>query len=203
MSKQIINAYMAGQIGDKYYESVGGKLEYIGVVDDIDEKDNDQRYRIESNGNGRFWTCSSDFDHFEREVPDEASDSDEGMERITDIKQVRSGDTEVTKSGNQYKVIKANYLEGSLTLRVAIPESLDGEMWLHDSAFAYALRPKPEVPTEPGLYFDKDKCVWELTGNGTHNLLRNKYGDFINRSYYLGFNHDLAPYTHIDLERES
>jgi hypothetical protein len=207
MSKRIITDYMAGRIPEKYHGIVYGEPEHIVGIGAIDDADEEQHHSLAKNNHDRNWSNQEKFDYFEREVPDEVSDSDDGMDKITDITQVRVGDIEVTKSGNRYKVIKANYLEGFLTLRVAIPDSLDGEMWLHDSAFAYALRPKPKVPTEPGLYFDSVKDVWELGGTllrVSHRLVRVQ-GNFCVDSEVKsgGLEPSIAPYTRIDLERES
>jgi hypothetical protein len=213
MSKQIITDYMAGKIGDEYWVSdQNGVIRALGVVDHIDEEATFLRYRIDLSSNVRSnrrpWY--SGFDHFEREVPDEESESDEGMERITDIKQVCSGDIEVTKSGNRYEVIETDNTLDTLKLRVAIPESNDEYTWLHDSAFAYALRPKPKVPTEPGLYFDSVKDVWALYDDGTRQLIRRdgRYVSFGLRRNGLrrnglrrnGLSPKFAPYSRIDLD---
>lgn len=206
MSKRIITDYMAGKIGDEYWGSdQNGVIRALGVVEHIDEEATILRYRIDLSSNVRSnrrpW--DSGFDHFEREVPDEESDSDDGMDKITDITQVRAGDIEVTKSGNRYKVVENESASDILKLRVAIPESLDGGAWLHDYAFAYALRPKPKVPTEPGLYFDNVKDVWGLDICGNRQLIR-RNGRYTNFGYGVkGLSTESAPYTRIDLERES
>jgi hypothetical protein len=163
MSKQIINDYMAGQIGDKYYEFAGEKPEYIGLVT--------------------------------------------GMDKITDIMQVRAGDIEVTKSGNRYKVVNTDdgrVPDGS-RLEGLVPEA-EYSVWLLDSAFAYALRPKPEVPTDPGLYLDNRKNVWMLGSTPlrvSHRLIRFQ-GNFCVDSEVKsgGLEPSLAPYTRIDLEAD-
>jgi hypothetical protein len=203
LSNQIITDYMAGRIGDEYYEVTGEGAEYIGVVSGIDKEDKNLRYSLAKNDLVGGWSNVKYFDHFEREVPDEESDSDEGMERITDITQVRPGDTEVMKSGNRYKVtnVDESSTDGFL-LSVIVPE-FDGPMWLHYSEFAYALRPKPDVPTEPGLYFDSVKDVWELGGTllrVSHRLVRFQ-GNFCVDSEVKGggLEPDFAPYTRIDL----
>lgn len=204
MSNLIITDYMAGQIGDEYYETVGEGCEYVGRIDDIDHSDDDLRYHLEPNKKDLRWSSKDVFDHFEREVTDEESDSDDGMDKITDITQVRAGDTEVTKSGNRYKVIKNDSISSILKLKAAIPESNDENTWLHDSAFAYALRPKPEVPNAPGLYRDKDGGVWELIeGRGCWHL-HNGAG-FICPTHQDkdALDQEFAPYSRIDLERES
>ena len=224
MSKQIITDYMAGKIGDKYYESIGGKLEYIAEIGAIDDNDNNQRYKLESNDHCLSWSMKECFDHFEREAPDLSwancvddkrdielpdgtvllnGDGKSPMERITDIKKVKPGDIEVTKSGNRYKVVVVDRLSGSLTLHVAIPELNGSNAWLHDSSFAYALRPNPKVPTEPGLYFDSEKDVWELDSENNRILLRRngRYGKY---GYgRKGLDSKYAPYSRIDLGGQS
>jgi len=204
MSNMIITDYMAGQIGDEYYEHQCN--EAAGLVIEIDDTDNGNRYHLDRGGakNCSSWPALSNFDHFEREVPDEASDPDAGMDKITDITQVRAGDTEVTKSGNRYKVIKNDSISSTLKLKAAIPESNDENTWLHDSAFAYALRPKPEVPNAPGLYRDKDGGVWELIeGRGCWRLHNGAGFICPTRQDKGALDQEFAPYSRIDLERES
>ena len=116
MSKQIITDYMAGQIGDKYYELTDKEPECIGVVSVIDHVDDDFRYNLANDGKDIGWPNRGKFDYFEREAPDEASDSDDGMDRITDIKQVKPGDIEVwfIGHGRVYTIKWDRYLSSTL-----------------------------------------------------------------------------------------
>jgi hypothetical protein len=204
---------MAGEVGDRYYEvhvndPSDGSI-YIDVVDHVDGSDSVNRYHLDCREFDRMWSDIRLFDHFEREVPD-TEPADDDMERITDIKQVCSGDIEVTKSGNRYEVIETDITPDTLKLRVAIPESNDEYTWLHNSAFAYALRPKPKVPTEPGLYMDNKKNVWLLYDDGTRQLIRRdgRYVSFGLRRNGLrrnglrrnGLSPKFAPYSRIDLD---
>jgi hypothetical protein len=157
MSNMIITDYMAGQIGDKYYEIVGEEPEFIGVVNGIDHLYSYFRYSIAKGCNDIRWHDRGKFDHFEREAPQTV----DGMERITDIKKVKPGDIEVAKSGNRYKVVRNESASDTFKLKVTASELGDSEMWLSDFEFAYALRPKSASTGSPTMSDYKDRMVTE------------------------------------------
>ena len=110
MSKQIITDYMAGKIGDKYYESIGGKLEYIAEIGAIDDNDNNQRYKLESNDHCLSWSMKECFDHFEREVPDEESDSEPYVPTTEEVCDGFHGDPrKFEQAGEPIDAIGSNY----------------------------------------------------------------------------------------------
>lgn len=84
---------------------------------------------------------------------------DDNMTRIDDINDVRSGDTFVGTDGKQFKVIDVDFNDTRFRLRVTFA---GGEFWIKNDYFAYALHPKPQLPTEPGLYGDtsNSKRLW-------------------------------------------
>lgn len=86
---------------------------------------------------------------------------DPEYERIDDIDDVREGDIFVAKDRNKY-LINTVDRSGSNWCRTCLPYA--PAFWLYNSAFAYALRLKPRLPDEPGLWLDKDDAVWHFDG---------------------------------------
>jgi len=83
---------------------------------------------------------------------------DPKCERIDDIDDVREGDIFVAKDGNHYPIKHIGDYGLGATFCVSLPYGI--RAWLADSAFSYALRPKPQLPDRDGLWFDKDGALW-------------------------------------------
>lgn len=83
---------------------------------------------------------------------------DPECERIDDIDDVREGDIFVAKDGNHYPIKYIGDYGLGATFCVSLPYGI--RAWLDDSAFSYALRPKPQLPDRDGLWFDKDGALW-------------------------------------------
>lgn len=83
---------------------------------------------------------------------------DPEYERIDDIEDVREGDIFVAKDGNHYPIKHIGDYGLGATFCVSLPYGI--RAWLDDSAFSYALRPKPQLPDRDGLWFDKDGALW-------------------------------------------
>lgn len=83
---------------------------------------------------------------------------DPECERIDDIDDVREGDIFVAKDGNHYPIMHIGDYGLGATFCVSLPYGI--RAWLDDSAFSYALRPKPQLPDRDGLWFDKDGALW-------------------------------------------
>ena len=79
---------------------------------------------------------------------------DPECERIDDIDDVREGDIFVAKDGNHYPIKYIGDYGLGATFCVSLPYGI--RAWLDDSAFSYALRPKPQLPDRDGLWFDKE-----------------------------------------------
>ena len=85
---------------------------------------------------------------------------DPECERIDDIDDVREGDIFVAKDGNHYPIKHIGDYGLGATFCVSLPYGI--RAWLDDSAFSYALRPKPQLPDRDGLWFDKDDAIWQV-----------------------------------------
>ena len=85
---------------------------------------------------------------------------DPECERIDDIDDVREGDIFVAKDGNHYPIKRIGDYGLGVTFCVSLPYGI--RAWLDDSAFSYALRPKPQLPDRDGLWFDKDDAIWQV-----------------------------------------
>lgn len=85
---------------------------------------------------------------------------DPECERIDDIDDVREGDIFVAKDGNHYPIKYIGDYGLGATFCVSLPYGI--RAWLDDSAFSYALRPKPQLPDRDGLWFDKDNAIWQV-----------------------------------------
>lgn len=83
---------------------------------------------------------------------------DPEYERIDNIEDVREGDIFVAKDGNHYPIKHIGDYGLGATFCVSLPYGI--RAWLDDSAFSYALRPKPQLPDRDGLWFDKDGALW-------------------------------------------
>lgn len=83
---------------------------------------------------------------------------DPEYERIDNIEDVREGDIFVAKDGNHYPIKYIGDYGLGATFCVSLPYGI--RAWLDDSAFSYALRPKPQLPDRDGLWFDKDGALW-------------------------------------------
>lgn len=93
-------------------------------------------------------------------VPD-----DPEYERIDDIDDVREGDIFVAKDGNHYPIKHIGDYGLGATFCVSLPYGI--RAWLDDSAFSYALRPKPKLPDHDGLWLDKNGKTWVVSESGT------------------------------------
>lgn len=87
---------------------------------------------------------------------------DPEYERIDDIEDVREGDIFVAKDGNHYPIKHIGDYGLGATFCVSLPYGI--RAWLDDSAFSYALRPKPQLPDHDGLWLDKGDGLWLVTG---------------------------------------
>ena len=85
---------------------------------------------------------------------------DPECERIDDIDDMREGDIFVAKDGNHYPIKYIGDYGLGATFCVSLPYGF--RAWLDDSAFSYALRPKPQLPDRDGLWFDKDDAIWQV-----------------------------------------
>jgi hypothetical protein len=83
---------------------------------------------------------------------------DDGMTRIDDINDVRHGDMFVGTDGNRYPIHTIGY-DSVCRIQIMISAT---PVWVRNVYFAYALRPKPKLPTEDGLYGDTgdEKRLW-------------------------------------------
>lgn len=93
---------------------------------------------------------------------------DPKYERIDDINAVRKGDVFVANDGNKYLIDGVDTNRVSERCRAYLSYAPD--FWLSNSAFAYALRLKPRLPDEPGLWLDKDDVVWCFDGFSLRQL---------------------------------
>lgn len=87
---------------------------------------------------------------------------DPEYERIDNIEDVREGDIFVAKDGNHYPIKHIGDYGLGATFCVSLPYGI--RAWLADSAFSYALRPKPRLPDHDGLWLDKGDGLWLVTG---------------------------------------
>lgn len=87
---------------------------------------------------------------------------DPEYERIDNIEDVREGDIFVAKDGNHYPIKHIGDYGLGATFCVSLPYGI--RAWLDDSAFSYALRPKPQLPDHDGLWLDKGDGLWLVTG---------------------------------------
>lgn len=85
---------------------------------------------------------------------------DPEYERIDNIEDVREGDIFVAKDDNHYPIKHIGDYGLGATFCVSLPYGI--RAWLDDSAFSYALRPKPQLPDRDGLWFDKDNAIWQV-----------------------------------------
>lgn len=85
---------------------------------------------------------------------------DPEYERIDNIEDVREGDIFVAKDGNHYPIKHIGDYGLGATFCVSLPYGI--RAWLDDSAFSYALRPKPQLPDRDGLWLDKDDAIWQV-----------------------------------------
>lgn len=99
---------------------------------------------------------------------------DPEYERIDNIEDVREGDTYVGKDGNRYTVIALDK-HGHHPLQLRIYEGAC--CWPQRDYFAYALRPKLQLPDHDGLWFDKDNNLWLARGEDMRRL-RNSSGEW-------------------------
>lgn len=90
---------------------------------------------------------------------------DPECERIDDIDDVREGDIFVAKDGNHYPIKHIGDYGLGATFCVSLPYGI--KAWLDDSAFSYALRPKPKLPDHDGLWLDKNGKTWVVSESGT------------------------------------
>lgn len=93
---------------------------------------------------------------------------DPKYERIDDINAVRKGDVFVANDGNKYLIDTVDTNRAFERCKIYLSYAPD--FWLSDIAFAYALRLKPRLPDEPGLWLDKDDVVWCFDGFSLRQL---------------------------------
>lgn len=88
--------------------------------------------------------------------------NDPKYERIDDIDDVREGDVYVGTDGNRYPVVElAEFADYPLRVKVSSEACLP-----HRDYFAYALRPKPQLPDHDGLWLDKNGKTWVVSNDG-------------------------------------
>lgn len=89
---------------------------------------------------------------------------DPEYERIDDIHDVCKGDIFVATNGNRFSVAAVDDDDKTnSTLAIMIQtEDPDSYAWMFNSTFAYALRPKPQLPDHDGLWLDKDNAIWQV-----------------------------------------
>ena len=97
---------------------------------------------------------------------------DPEYERIDNIEDVREGDIFVAKDGNHYPIKHIGDYGLGATFCVSLPYGI--RAWLDDSAFSYALRPKPQLPDRDGLWFDKDDAIWQVCDHQAVPRLRRR-----------------------------
>lgn len=91
---------------------------------------------------------------------------DPEYERIDDIHDVCKGDIFVATNGNRFSVAAVDdddKTNSTLAIMIQI-EDPDSYAWMFNSTFAYALRPKPQLPDHDGLWLDKGDGLWLVTG---------------------------------------
>lgn len=93
---------------------------------------------------------------------------DPEYERIDNIEDVREGDIFVANDGNKYLIANVDTNRAFGCCRVYLSYAPAFE--LSNVVFAYALRPKPKLPDEPGLWFDKYDAVWCFDGDSLRPL---------------------------------
>lgn len=93
---------------------------------------------------------------------------DPEYERIDNIEDVREGDIFVANDGNKYLIANVDTNRAFECCRVYLSYAPAFE--LSNVVFAYALRPKPKLPDEPGLWFDKYDAVWCFDGDSLRPL---------------------------------
>ena len=91
---------------------------------------------------------------------------DPEYERIDDIHDVCKGVIFVATNGNRFSVAAVDDDDKTnSTLAIMIQtEDPDSYAWMFNSTFAYALRPKPQLPDHDGLWLDKGDGLWLVTG---------------------------------------
>lgn len=91
---------------------------------------------------------------------------DPEYERIDDIHDVCKGDIFVATNGNRFSVAAVDDDDKTnSTLAIMIQtEDPDSYAWMFNSTFAYALRPKPQLPDHDGLWLGKGDGLWLVTG---------------------------------------
>ncbi|NEG55416.1 hypothetical protein [Bifidobacterium platyrrhinorum] len=90
---------------------------------------------------------------------------DPDYERIDDFDDVHSGDIAVFTNGNRHQVGDVDHEDRIIRLRIL--ETPGNSCWADDRMFAYALRPKPQLPDKPGLWLDKEGDLWMNEDAGT------------------------------------
>ncbi|NMM99347.1 hypothetical protein [Bifidobacterium olomucense] len=83
---------------------------------------------------------------------------DPDYDRIGDFDDVRAGDIAVFSNGNRHQVTDVDPEDRIIRLRAI--EAPAASVWADDRMFAYALRPKPQLPDKPGLWVDKNGDLW-------------------------------------------
>lgn len=94
---------------------------------------------------------------------------DPEYERIEEADDLQEKDIAVTLDGNRYKVTDVEKGRNRFWGRVygAVGQEC---IALGFNAFTYGLRPKPQLPDKPGLWFDKDDNTWVM-GEGIAQVM--------------------------------
>lgn len=186
-------------VNGKEVDTVGEALEYLGKKSDYDI----------------LADALPSIDAFVDEHENET-----GMQRITDIWDVKKDDIIVTKSGERYICMQdtSEYPENCDTNSDSYSNSImyvsasftgyevqNSGVYLKNTVFDYALR-KVEVPTEPGFYKDKyGKIAWVDSSHEKY-LLFNSDGIalpiVVNKYLPKGLDKHDAPFTRMKLVEE-
>lgn len=116
---------------------------------------------------------------------------DPEYERIDNIEDVREGDIFVAKDGNHYPIKHIGDYGLGATFCVSLPYGI--RAWLDDSAFSYALRPKPQLPDRDGLWFDKDGALW-VARDGKARAICTSKGTWMTSAPVDSRLHEFAPF---------
>lgn len=116
---------------------------------------------------------------------------DPEYERIDNIEDVREGDIFVANDGNHYPIKYIGDYGLGATFCVSLPYGI--RAWLDDSAFSYALRPKPQLPDRDGLWFDKDGALW-VARDGKARAICTSKGTWMTSAPVDSRLHEFAPF---------
>lgn len=106
---------------------------------------------------------------------------DPEYERIDSIEDVRVGDIFVATNGNKFSVVAVDFDDDKTNRTLAVrvqADDLDSHVWMFNSNFAYALRPKPKLPDHDGLWLGKNGALFMVHGQKV-TFLRTIRGEWL------------------------